>query len=312
MATQEQLGINRFVDQDHVEESWITTSVVDPLHTFDDFGRPLFSASDGPYLPRWQTSPVLQTSMVNENLLEEDTVSSILKDALQTESAVLGGFHSAPPGDTSHPDPTTAFFATLRCMWDDEQVEYLGDPMSHIVIPIFDRLEGPLREVVGFLKATIHWHWYLRNVLPETDYGITVVIENECDGSFTYQLDGATASVIGFGDLHDRKFSKYGVTGRFQNEIIGDGSSNGIRLNQHSCPYFFHVYPAQEDYDHYITNEPIIISLSIAAVFIFTIGMFLFYDRLVERRQRMVLAKATQSTAIVSSLFVSIQFVLKN
>jgi hypothetical protein len=38
-------------------------------------------------------------------------------------------------------------------------------------------------------------------------------------------------------------------------------------------------------------------------VIVFTIFMFLLYDRLVEKRQRIVLSKAAQSTAIVSSLF---------
>jgi Adenylate and Guanylate cyclase catalytic domain len=38
-------------------------------------------------------------------------------------------------------------------------------------------------------------------------------------------------------------------------------------------------------------------------VFFVTIATFLLYDRLVERRQRIVLEKAAQSTAIVSSLF---------
>jgi Adenylate and Guanylate cyclase catalytic domain len=41
----------------------------------------------------------------------------------------------------------------------------------------------------------------------------------------------------------------------------------------------------------------------VAIVFAFTIGMFAIYDWLVERRQKIVLHKAAQSTAIVSSLF---------
>lgn len=310
MASQESLGLNGFVDPEQVKRSWLTDSVVDPIHTFDDAGVPRLSNSSGPFLPRWKTSPVLQTSMVNENLYEKHAVSDILKYCVDSESAVLGGFHLAPPGNISSPNPTTAFFATLRSMWEGTQVEHIGDPMSHLAIPIFDRLDGNNREVVGVLKATIHWRWYLRNILPETDYGITVVVENECDGSFTYQLDGPEARVIGVGDRHDTKFSKYRVDGRFLVDTLEDGTNDGIPLNQNSCPYHFHVYPSQEDYDHYVTNEPIVITLSVAAVFLFTIAMFLCYDRLVERRQRVVLARATQSTAIVSSLFVSTRLVL--
>jgi len=77
----------------------------------------------------------------------------------------------------------------------------------------------------------------------------------------------------------------------------------GIPLNQEGCPYFFHVYPTQEYSSYYLTKNPMLISITVAAVFLFTIIMFFLYDRLVERRQRLVLAKATQSTAIVASLF---------
>ena len=84
-----------------------------------------------------------------------------------------------------------------------------------------------------------------------------------------------------------------------------DGTVEGLRYDDTSCPHVFRVYPTQAEYDKYVTPMPIIISLSISAIFAFAIGMFLLYDRLVERRQRIVLAKATQSTAIISSLFVS-------
>jgi hypothetical protein len=38
-------------------------------------------------------------------------------------------------------------------------------------------------------------------------------------------------------------------------------------------------------------------------VFVFAISLFFVYNRLVEKRQSLVLTKAVQSTAIVSSLF---------
>jgi Adenylate and Guanylate cyclase catalytic domain len=55
-----------------------------------------------------------------------------------------------------------------------------------------------------------------------------------------------------------------------------------------------------EDYD---SSIPAILVTVVSVVFIFAIFLFLFYDRLVERRQSLVLQKAIQSTAIVSSLF---------
>lgn len=248
--------------------------------------------------------------MVNRNLLENDEVADLLMTTIDNRSAVLGGFNFAPAGKSTDADVTTAFFATLESIFAGKEVPYLGDPMSHLVIPIFDSIDRDNRgEVVAILKATLHWQYYLKNILPDTYYGYFVVIQNACDdtstNAFTYQVDGPDAKVLGFGDRHDRKFSQYGEEGYISKSNIQDGTADGLPFDRTSCPYSFKVYPTQNDYDHYVTSFPLIMSLCIAGVFAFTIATFIFYDRLVERRQRIVLAKATQSTAIVSSLFVS-------
>jgi len=307
LAFQGKLGLNGFVDEAQAKQSWLTNGTVDPLHSFDSSGMASLSVTNGPFLPQWQTSPVLQTSMVNENLFEDLNVAQTARDCIGTESAVVGGFVSAPPGSTSDPNPTTSFFATLLSMWEGKQVDYSGDPMANLFIPIYDRLEGNQRNIVGVLKSTIHWRTHLTNILPKTNHGISVVVENSCDGNFTYLLEGTEVQVVGFGDQHDRAFSDYEIVGKFLADKIDDGTLDGIPFNQVGCPYAFHVYPTQQDLDSHMTKNPMVISLSVAAVFVFTIGMFFSYDHLVERRQRLVLAKAAQSTAIVSSLFVSKQ-----
>ena len=311
LAIQEEQGLNDFDDPGVTRNSYLTDKVVDPLHTFNEAGQPLLSKSSGAYfVPRWQMFPVLESSMVNENLLENPKVSKPVQASIESRSAVLSGFHSATPGKTSNPDWTTAFFATLESMTEGKQVEYAGDPMSHIVIPIFDSLNGTDRgKVVGVLKAKFHWTDHLEDILPASDYGYRVVIENDCDltgeNSFTYQVDGPMVKILGKGNRHDPKFAQYLVDGYFSDEFIKDGTPQGLNYSDEFCPYVFHIYPTQALCDKYLTDVPMILSLSMSVIFVFTIGMFLLYDRLVERRQSIVLAKATQSTAIVSSLFVS-------
>jgi hypothetical protein len=53
----------------------------------------------------------------------------------------------------------------------------------------------------------------------------------------------------------------------------------------------------------YITNEPMLYSIILAVVFLFTCAVFILYTFFVERRQRKVMGKAVQSGTIVSSLF---------
>jgi hypothetical protein len=281
---------------------WLTNRTVDPIHTFDAYGNPRLSEGEGPYLPRWQTSPVLPTNLVNENLFENDAVSSLIEECIAEKSVVLGGFHMAPPGSISHSNFTTSLFATLLSMWEGKEVEYQGDPVSHIGIPILDQS----RDVVGVVEAAMYWRWFLKGILPPETLGVTVVIGNNCTGSFTYEVHGPASSAVGVGDRHDHKYGSYRVDGFLNAETIEDGTSDGIPFYKDTCPYYFFVYPTDAAYTYFVTTQPLIVSSALAVVFAFTIGMFLLYDRLVERRQRLLLAKATKSTAIVSSLFVSI------
>lgn len=302
---QEVKQLNDFEDSDLVEESRLSTGPVDPLHTYGQAGNPILSNAEGPFLPRWQMSPILRKNLLNENMFENPAVRGSARDCISNHAAVLGGFQMAPPGNSSHPNRITALFATLLSIWDQKQMEYAGDPMSHMMIPIFDKFESADRQVVAVLQSTIHWQWYLRNLLPSTNPGITVVLENECQGFFTYLLEGSEVYGVGPGDQHDTAFSKYEVLGKFEIETIQDGTNIGLDINQEGCPYFFHVYPTQATWDKYVTSDPISICLAVVSVFLFTIATFWCYHVFVERRQRSVLAKAIQSTAIVSSLFVS-------
>jgi len=311
LAIQEEQGLNDFDDPGVVRKYFLTDEVVDPLHTYDEKGQPLLSdVTRDFFVPRWQTSPVFESSVVNENLLENPKMSKAVMACIESQSALASGFHFAPAGYASDTNPASAFFATLESMDAGKEFQYLADPMTHIAIPIFDSLNGTDRgEVVGVLTALLHWKDYLQVILPTTDYGYQVVIENGCDpmgqNAFTYQVDGPIVQVLGKGNRHNRKFTQYQVDGYFAKDNIKDGTLRGLNYSDDFCPYMFHVYPTEELYDKFVTKLPAIISLSISAIFAFTIGMFLFYDRLVERRQRIVLAKATQSTAIVSSMFVS-------
>jgi hypothetical protein len=308
LSFQAQKGVQLIADQERVDRTWLTHHRVDPLHTFDENGSPILSRAEGPFLPRWQSSPVLASSMINENMFEHPEAGPISKDCISSKAAVLGGFSEAPPGGVSHPHHDTSVFATLLSLAEGKRLEYSGDPISNMAMPVFNVLNGTEREVVAVLQSTIHWRSYLRGILPTTVNGISVVIENACDGLYTYEMSGSEAIGVGFADRHDATFDDYQMDGRFLTETIEDGTINGIRLNQEGCPYTLHVYPTQKFYEDFISKDPVIISLSVASVFLFTILMFIFYDRLVERRQRLVVEKATQSAVIVYSLFVSVEF----
>jgi hypothetical protein len=131
-----------------------------------------------------------------------------------------------------------------------------------------------------------------------------LVLSHVCDGgSYTYIINGGDVKSIGAGDLHDPAFDGMeSVTLLDDGMVIQDGSREGVKLNLAGCPYVLRVYPTAQLRDKYITRMPLLLTGAMA-LFLFTIAMFILYDRLVERRQRLVVQTAKQSSDIVSSLF---------
>lgn len=77
-------------------------------------------------------------------------------------------------------------------------------------------------------------------------------------------------------------------------------------LGEH-CVYTIHVYPSNEMADLYITNEPIVYTLVVVAVFAFTTAVFLLYEFFVWKRQQqfelMEKEAARKNERLVSNLF---------
>jgi hypothetical protein len=106
------------------------------------------------------------------------------------------------------------------------------------------------------------------------------------------------------GDMHDLQYDDMKKSTSFASvKNIADGTKHGLPLNQEHCSILLDVYPSEAFYNIYISNKPIIITFAVAVIFMFTACMFLYYDRLVERRQALILKRAEQTSAIVSSLF---------
>jgi hypothetical protein len=105
-------------------------------------------------------------------------------------------------------------------------------------------------------------------------------------------------------DKHEREFDDWEVeTAFFEIDRTADGTRDGLGFVERNCHYFISIYPSKVFEEEYKTSTPWILVSVVAGTFLFAIGMFFVYDRLVERRQMLVLQKAVQSTAIVSSLF---------
>ena len=59
------------------------------------------------------------------------------------------------------------------------------------------------------LSAVVQWGAYFKDVLPEQALGINLVLENECDGPWSYIIYGNQVEFMGQGDLHQQRFDEY-------------------------------------------------------------------------------------------------------
>lgn len=274
-----------------------------PIWTMDELGIPTPDAPSDYYMPTWQSSPVFHGGAdMNQNFLKADA-GEWLNASFASKSVVVGDFFAAEAGDISSDNDATALYSLMLSVDRQWLFHYLSDPLSHVFFPIFDSLDEG-RQPVAVLVAWIHWKSYFRKILPKSHHGVIVVLHNTCSGSFTYVLDGPLAEPVGSGDLHDTQFNHMKRSASIETlDGIKDGTKNGLPLNKDHCMVGIDVYPSTKFYQTYNTYTPVIMTISVATIFVFTVLMFFLYDRLVERRQALVMAKAIQSNTLVASLF---------
>jgi len=200
-------------------------------------------------------------------------------------------------------NPLTAAIAWLLSAANEEATKYEGDPFTLVYFPLFSDFSEN-STAVGAMWALIHWALYFQNQLPNNARGLIVVLENSCNSTYTYRIDGSHVKPLGDGDLHDPDFESFVRTASFEDVFsIEDGTASGLEIDHNGCPFSIRVYPSKDFIDNYKTNTPVTVTLSVLSVFIFAVLMFFIYDRLVERRQHLLLQKAAQTHKIVASLF---------
>jgi class 3 adenylate cyclase len=142
--------------------------------------------------------------------------------------------------------------------------------------------------------------------LPQTAVGFVGVIVNSCNQSFTFRIDGAAATFMGDGDQHDTKYDYLMQEVSFLQLVSKSIETKrylGLPINDEGCQYTLRVYASSDLEDTYRSNRPVIYAIVAMAIFLTTSILFCLYDRLIERRQRLVVRQAESSGAIVTSLF---------
>lgn len=252
--------------------------------------------------PVWQFSPALPLySLVNFNAIKGPSHTKELEAVLESERVVT----SQALDFSDETDPNVfgrkPLLNLILNRWKGGGNAYEDGPVSDFYYPVYDSFDPSSRKLVAVFDALVYWQVYFVNVLPVNADGVIVVLENTCNQTFTYAVDGPKAHYLGQGDLHDPEFDEYGVSTGF-GAFLGMGADEYI-VEKHHCSYNVKVYPSTTYKDSYATKTPLLFTIILACCFLFTSLVFVVYDCLVEKRQNKVLETAVKSTEVVENLF---------
>jgi hypothetical protein len=240
------------------------------------------------YVPLWQVAPVpTNASILMMDLYSHPSFRRMIDDALDVRHMLLS-------------EVVDYSFLTENIQTLDQNRERDSHPRSYGLQPVYDGFEAD-SNIVGFLFAIIPWNSYFVNLLSADAKGLLVEIQDTCDSKFTYKVTGPNAEYLGPDFLHVRKFRYLEKKVEFAEFARFDG----VKANDYvtHCSYTVTAYPTDEFKATYTTTDPVIFPVVLMAVFIFTALVFILYDCMVQRRQDMVMATATRTQTLVSSLF---------
>lgn len=291
--------------QEMVQEGYSTAGVVSDEKDPASFTSHLFGA--GPqgkykevekeeYFPVWQWSPLPYTyGQINWNAasVPEYAAANAAAVALGNETVIAA---VRPYANAIGNSISAEEHAAMHSKLGNSKTEH---PHSVFIHPILKDVTNSSSEVVGIIAAGVAWDAALQDLLPEGVWGVYAVIENDCDQTYTYEIDGAEAFFLGEGDSHEMVYDDY--------EVVVDLSLHlhpEFETTPGHCQYQIHVYPSQRFFQSYQSNTPERFAVVVSVSFVVVVAIVFFvYDVLVQRRNFKLIANAARTNAIVASMF---------
>jgi hypothetical protein len=199
---------------------------------------------------------------------------------------------------------------------------YAVKPHVALYTPIFlnprttdDDTDGT---VVGALTLEMSWDSFWSDAVSGIVAPLLVILENNCHESYLFQVDSDSSTFLGVEQDDDD------MAAIFENSLNLVMESDALQLahlfgykedairnalmaeeegNMEStstiCNYRIKILPTREFEEEFLTNSPLVFSLGVGGIFLLVAIVFLFYDCLVERRQKNVMLSHKRSSAIV-------------
>jgi hypothetical protein len=240
-------------------------------------------------LPLWQMGPVpISSSIVMMDLYTQASFRRMVDDAYLVRHILL-----------SEVVDRTFFWDDIDIY--DASIDRLSDPRSFAVQPVYESFEEGAN-IVAFIFAVVPWDTYFVEALPYGIDGLVVRVNDTCGTNFAYLLNGPSTEFLGKDFKPDARYDYLSKTADFAafTRFNENATKNKDILH---CAYTISVHATSAYATSFETNKPLLLTVLVMTVFLFTAMVFLFYDIMVQRRQIKVMRAAQKTTAIVSSLF---------
>lgn len=237
----------------------------------------------GPFLPLWQTFPTIDSLVVNFNLLSDPHYNEVFNSVVESNGLAMTDFLGITnQGLVELSGPDTEYLVAVQ-------------PYSLFLAPVFK--DSTNQEVVAILNSEVSWLPIFARASDEDIPPVDVVIDEGCQQKITIRIKAQNADFIGFEDFHDSTHDEYEVAFPFAPNVPSH------HLAGPDCSYTIRVFPTQEFWDTYHTNNPGSTAGVIAAAFFFFGIIFCLYDAAVHMRQKRILNVAAQSEKMLSVLY---------
>jgi hypothetical protein len=172
-------------------------TLTDFIYTTTDTGIIAAASPPGPFAPVWQCSPPpFSLDFINYNFLDD----AYFQAMMQSLTLVHDGLISAVPQNDigrlanifiTPEDHEASHLTRVNSVYGNNTFDH---PHSSHLQPVYENLNDHDSKLVGVLLSLIAWDTFMSNLLPEGVTGIVAVLQNTCNQSFTYLLDGVQVS----------------------------------------------------------------------------------------------------------------------
>lgn len=223
---------------------------------------------------------------INNNLL----VNGVIND----------GFHAAMALN-EHVFTTIKGFANLppeeHAKMHSNGAEGANNPHSFTFQPIHEKPGDLQSRVVAMFAVATAWDFSMLNLLPANVKGMYCIVQNTCNQTVTYRVDGADATYLGEGEIHNHDYDHMAFFVDLSTQENPDAS-----ITPGHCQYSMTIYPSKEFEDDYKTNAPVIFACVVAGTFLLIGFMYFLYDLSVTRRNEKMISNAVKTNAVLDTL----------